>query len=57
MGHLNESGSLKSAGRSYSQIQLAVYQKIIDLLYSFSVTKMLLFQVVFPYAHYFMLTI
>ncbi|CAD5234424.1 unnamed protein product [Bursaphelenchus xylophilus] len=52
------SGSLDANGlRSYSHWQFGLYQAIIDVFYQFSWTEKLLHHVIFPYAHYFMITL
>ncbi|KAI6173177.1 Nucleotid-trans domain-containing protein [Aphelenchoides besseyi] len=43
--------------RSYSHWQFGFYQAIIDQLYKFKITEWLLNHVIFPYAHYFMITL
>ncbi|KAI6229675.1 Nucleotid-trans domain-containing protein [Aphelenchoides fujianensis] len=51
------SGSLDAAEvRSYSHLQFGFYQAIIDQLYKWRPTEWLLNNVIFPYAHYFMVT-
>uniref|UniRef100_A0A914PT69 Nucleotide-diphospho-sugar transferase domain-containing protein n=1 Tax=Panagrolaimus davidi TaxID=227884 RepID=A0A914PT69_9BILA len=47
----------QKASRSYSQIQFGVYQWFIDQFYKSAPTKWLLEKFIFPYAHYFMITI
>ncbi|CAD5229370.1 unnamed protein product [Bursaphelenchus okinawaensis] len=52
------SGSIDATDiRSYSHLQFGLYQAIVDVLYQFSWTESLLHNVIFPYAHYFMITL
>ena len=45
------------SSQSYSQIQFGIYQWFIDQFYKSAPTKYLLEKFIFPYAHYFMVTI
>lgn len=42
---------------SYSHLQFGLYQSVIDQLYKTSVTEWLLNRIIFPFAHYFMITL
>lgn len=42
---------------SYSHFQFGFYQAIIDQFYKFSATEWLLNHIIFPYAHYFMISL
>uniref|UniRef100_A0A914PW04 Nucleotide-diphospho-sugar transferase domain-containing protein n=1 Tax=Panagrolaimus davidi TaxID=227884 RepID=A0A914PW04_9BILA len=48
---------VKNIPISYSHIQFGVYQWFIDQFYKSSITKSFLEKIIFPYAHYFMITL
>uniref|UniRef100_A0AC34F8W2 Nucleotide-diphospho-sugar transferase domain-containing protein n=1 Tax=Panagrolaimus sp. ES5 TaxID=591445 RepID=A0AC34F8W2_9BILA len=53
----HENIDIKDIPLSYSHIQFGVYQWFIDQFYKSSITKGFLEKIIFPYAHYFMITL